>query len=296
MRDELRVQAELRDGRGKVEGPVRILAGEELLRGVMGDRDDIGVVALAEKQGHRGQEEGGEREPGRERVADTRAKTDHREDRKTADDDEGHQIVGRDDPGLDNEVPLDDRGHGDDGEDPEADAAETLVVLDGAAIDERGDEIEERQDRRKREHRWKGVGERRRTEEAERRGPEGEASDGERTEHDRRREVAKIRGQHIQPDREGISVQREHRDHVGQRREPEAGERSPPRRPDRRREDDEPEIERVPDRERQVGAGLVDRAAHARRRHDAGRRQDERRAEQRVRGHETDEGSDRSCQ
>src|SRR5205823_13777120 len=124
-------------------------------------------------------------------------------------------------------------------------AAETLIVLDGAAIGGRGDEVEEREDRRKREHRWKGVGERGGTEEAKGRGPEGEASDGERTEHDRRREVAKVRGQHIQPDPEGVPVEREHRDHVGERREPEAGERSPTRRPDRRREDDEPEIERV---------------------------------------------------
>ena len=137
----------------------------------------IHVVALSQKQRHRGKHECREREPGRERIARGRSERHYREDREESDDNESHHVVGRDTLRLDDEMALDDRRDRRDREQPEADAAQPLVGIARAAIEERRDEVDEREHRGEREKRRKCAGERLRPEEADRGRPERERSD-----------------------------------------------------------------------------------------------------------------------
>ena len=69
VRHQVGVHSELSQGRGKVEGAVRVVPREELLRRDVRHRDRVDVVALAEDERHRREDKRGERETRRDRVA-----------------------------------------------------------------------------------------------------------------------------------------------------------------------------------------------------------------------------------
>ena len=109
MGHELGIEAELGEGLGQIEGLVGVLSREKLLRRMMRHRHRIDVIALAEKERHRGERERRERESRRERVARRRAEPRDGEQRQRADDDQRHHVVGCDADRLDDEVTLDHR-------------------------------------------------------------------------------------------------------------------------------------------------------------------------------------------
>ena len=296
VRDQLRVHAELGQRRGKVERGVRVMTREELLRGDVRNRDRVDVVALAEEERHRGEHECGEREAGGESVARRWPEPSDAQDWKHADDDERHHVVGCDEKGLHNEVPLDDRRHGRDREEAQTDAAKPLVRIGGGSVEERRHEVDQRENGCERQKRWECTGQGLGAEEADRRRPQREGGNGQGTERRRRREVAEKGGQEVEPGREHVPAERGDGDEIRDRRQQKSKGYRPARRMAGRGDEDEREIEGVPDGEGEIGSASLLRVANAGGGDDPRRRERECGAEKRAGGHATTQGSGVTCQ
>ena len=136
-------------------------------------------------------------------------------------------------------MPLDDRRHGRDREQPEADAAKPLVRIARGPIEERGHEVDEREDGREGQKRRELTGERIGAEEPDGRRPERERSDGQRSKRRRRGDVPKNGHDQVEADGKHVPVERHDRDGIRDRREREAEDGRPSRRVARGRDQDE---------------------------------------------------------
>src|SRR5258706_1949584 len=269
---------------------------EELLSRDVRHRDGVDVVPLPQKERHRRKHEGGEREAGRESIPRRRAEPDDGENRQHSDDDERHHVVGSYARRFDDEVTLDDRRNGRDREEAEADPAKALFRIARASIEQRRDEVDQREDRRERRHGREGTGEWLRPEEPDRRRPQREGGDGQRPEDRGGRDVAEQCGDQIDTDGEGVAIQRDDRDRIRDRRKPERQHGRPAWWMTRRRDQDEREVERVGDREREIRAALLENVPNAGGGDDPRGRKREGGAEQRAGRHATKEGSGATCQ
>src|SRR5207253_2144665 len=164
------------------------------------------------------------------------------------------------------------------------------------SVEKRRHEVDQRENGCEREKRWECTGQGLGAEEADRRRPQREGGNGQGTERRRRREVAEKGGQEVEPGREHVSAERGDGDEIRDRRQQKSEGYRPPRRMAGRGDEDEREIEGVPDGEGEIGSASLLRVANAGGGDDPRRRERECGAEKRAGGHATTQGSGVTCQ
>src|SRR5205814_10726790 len=171
-----------------------------------------------------------------------------------------------------------------------------FLRIAGAPVEERGYEVDEREDGREGEKRRELPGEGIGAEESDGRRPESEGRDGQRSKRRRRREVSEKGDKQVETDGERVPVERHDRRDICDRRERESEHGCPSRRVARGRDQDQREIERVRHREHDIRAALLLDVPDAGGGDDPRRRERQRGSEESAGGHATTEGSGVTCQ